>query len=184
MLCLGFFKLSSWGRGWREDKEIELKQKDQILITKVRDRHIGIHCTILSSFVLFFFFNIFHYVTFRTVIVHPAFAASLWCRLHPSALNRHLPLSFPGLPPFHVYSYVFAFVSQPKCLSPSFWMTSLLIYYLTQPSLSEKSTMPFPHCSLPPPIILHWFSIRFQGGAGTIVLFISFLLLSECFIHF
>ena len=51
-----FLNCQVGGGGRRgEDKEIELNQKDQILIIKVRNRHIGIHCTVLSSFVYFFF---------------------------------------------------------------------------------------------------------------------------------
>lgn len=70
-----FLNCQVGGGGRRgEDKEIELNQKDQILIIKVRDRYIGIHCTVLSSFV-YFFLTFSTKSHFGTVTVHSSLSA-------------------------------------------------------------------------------------------------------------
>lgn len=133
-----------------------MKQKDQILITKVRDRHIGIHCTILSSFVGFFL-TLSTMSHLGTVIVHPALQPPCGAVYTPSAQNRSSSSAcFPRSATIPCLFACFCLCLSAEVPSPLFWMTSLLIYYLTQPSLSLRSLPCHSHTVLSsPPIILH-----------------------------
>lgn len=143
---------------------------------------------VLFSLVLwvFFFFNIFHYVTFRDSHSPSSLAASLWCRLHSISAE---PLIFLCLLPSVCHHSMLIRMFLPLSLSRSAFpplLDDFSAYLLPNSaiSFSKKSTMPFPHCSLlsshNTSLILH----QIPGVEQEPCLIYLFFLLSECFIHF